>query len=902
MLAAVRDEVSSALVLRGQPGIGKTALLDWTVERAPDMRVARVVGVESEMDLGFAGLHQLLGPFLDGIDQLPEPQRDALGGAFGLVANTAPDQFRVGLATLTLLSEAAARRPVLCVIDDAQWVDRVSLEVLGFMARRLLADRVGMVFAVRDGERPAVPLDGLPQLGVGPLPEEAAIELLTASAGQPLDPMVGKRIVAQTAGNPLVLLEYGGELTEAEASGTAPLAEPLRFSGRVEELYRSRVQALPAAAQKLLVLAAADQLGDPATVWRAAAKLGIDQEAGELPAVDRLVSWEPRIQFRHPLMRSAAYYAAPASVRRRVHEALALASDPDRDPDRRAWHLAAAAVSPDEGVAAELERSADRARGRGGWASGAVFLERAAALTPDAGRRAGRLLEAAEARYMAGEASTAHDLLQRARPRLLDPLARGKARRLLGLTLHATGELSQATSALIEAAAIIEPHDVRLARDTLLDALTAAYFSGPAADGGVARVLRTVKPLPAAEQSRALLTDLLLDGFAAVAEQRYEAGFSLLRRAIEPLSSEQPLPDDLLQRFLPMSMAVSLLFDESAWLALERRWVAELRGRGALAVMLVALVSLAYNQLTEGRFADAEVTLVEGRELSEATGFRSHLGLFECARLQSLACRGHEAEARALARRLLRDFAAAGHALGAHWVRVALCQLEIGLGNYEEALRVALENRSSAVSVVDIIEAGTRSGDWGAAATAMDAFTPVAVAAGTHVSLGWLALGRALLAPEKAAEEQYRLAIDHLLGSRHVPMLARSRLLYGEWLRRQRRRRDAREQLETAWQMFTRLGMEAFAERARTELRATGEHARKRTVQAYEELTPQEAQIAGMVTDGATNAEIAARLFISASTVEYHLRKVFRKLGVTSRVKLAVAIRERAESAELATQ
>jgi len=892
MLAGVRDGVSGVLVLRGPAGIGKTALLDWTVGQAGDMQVTRVAGIESEMDLGFAGLHQVLVPFLGEMDRLPAPQRAALHAAFGLVAGAAPDRFLVGLAALTLLTEAAVERPVLCVIDDAQWLDRVSLEVLGLVARRLLADRVAMIFAVRDGDRRTDPIEGLTGLAVGPLPDEAALELLATAAGQSVEQRVAARIVAEAAGNALALVEFGGELTAAEAAGTVPLAEPLRFGGRLDELYRARVRELPAAARQLLLVVAADQLGQPSRIWDAAGKLGIDPELAGLPAMEQLVIWEPTVRFRHPLMRSATYYTSPAPARRRVHQALAAACDLDLDPDRRAWHLAEAALGPDEQVAAELEQSADRARGRGGWSSGAAFLERSAALTPDAPRRARRLLDAAEARFVAGEAPAVLDLVERAIPQLGDPMDEAQARRLEGLSLYAAGKVTEATTVLLDAAAMTNSRDPRLARDILLDALVAAYFAGPVGNESE-RVLDAVVAVPLPEKAIPTLTDLLLDGLAAVRERRYADGVALLRQAILPLSSDQPLPEDVLRYFLPVSMAASTLFDDSAWRELEHRWVAELRGRGALAGMLVGLVSLAYNQMEEGRFADAQVTIAEGREISEATGFRAHIGLFASAELAALARRGREAEARALAGQLMAEFAAAGYGLGAYTVRISLCQLEIGLGNYDEALRVAMETGLTAGSVVDLIEAGTRCGDPASAAAALDRFAPLAAASGTPAALGWLALGRAMLSDDDQAEDQYRAATEHLARSRHVPMLARAALLYGEWLRRQRRRRDAREQLGVAFEMFSRLGMDAFAERARAELRATGEHARKRTVAAADELTPQELQVARLASEGASNAEIAARLFISASTVEYHLHKVYRKLGITGRVRIAHALSDR---------
>jgi DNA-binding CsgD family transcriptional regulator len=459
----------------------------------------------------------------------------------------------------------------------------------------------------------------------------------------------------------------------------------------------------------------------------------------------------------------------------------------------------------------------------------------------------------------------------------------------------------RATAVLLDAAATTGLDDRRLARDILLDALVTAHFAGPA---DTARALGMVAGLPLPDGASPTLTDLLLDGFAALGEGRHADGAALLRLAVGRLNGSRTLPDDVLRYFLPVSMAASMMFDDSAWHELEHRWVAELRSRGALAVMLVALVSVAYNQVEEGRFADAEITIAEGRALSEATGFRAHLGLFACAELAVLARRGREAAARELAEQMLPQFAAHGYGLGVYWARSALCQLEIGLGNYDAALRIALESGLRAGSAVDLIEAGTRSGDPVTATAALDSLAPVAVAAGTPAALGWLALGRAMIAAGGAASEsgtsddasgstaeaQYQLAIEHLERSRHVPVLARARLLYGEWLRRQRRRRDARDQLSTACEIFNRLGMDAFAERARVELRATGELATSGTVHSADDLTPQELQIARLASEGASNAEIAARLFISASTVEYHLRKVFRKLGISTRVRIGRAL------------
>jgi DNA-binding CsgD family transcriptional regulator len=893
VLAAVRDGLSGVLVLRGEAGIGKTVLLEYAAERAGDMRVARVAGVESEMDLAFAGLHQLLVPFLDGIGRLPLRQRRALQTAFRLATGPVPDRFLVSLAALTLITNAALEHPVLCLIDDAQWLDRVSVTVLEFVARRLLADRVGMVFAVRTGLEHQTPvLEGLPELTVTELPDEAALQVLSAVTDGPVDTSVGKRVVAEAAGNPLAVVEFAAELTAEELAGTAPLPGPLRFGGRVEELYVSRILALPGDTQLLLLIAAADGLRDQEKIWRAARFLGIDPDIADVPAAGRLVSWRPRVEFRHPLMRSAAYYASPAMTRRRAHEALAAVTDPRLDPDRRAWHLAAAAIGPDERVAAGLEESAGRARARGGWASSAIFLERAAELTPDAGRRAHRLLAAAEARLDAGEPAAAGALAERAAPELADPLARAKNRRIEGLTLYAAGRAHEAVPVLVDAAAMLATSDARLARDTLLDAYaTAQRF------GGVSVVtpglLRAIPPPPDAEVT---VADLLLDGFAAVTEHSYDSGAALLRLALARLTGDQRVPDEALQHFLAITNAANLLFDDSARHQIERRWTAELRARGALAALLVALIVQVTVGIQEGRFADAAATIAEGRSLSEATGWRVYLPVFAHAEVLAMAWQGREADARPLAARMLAELDwGHGHAVRRH-IHHALTILELSLGNYAEALDHAARSEAGeralgAAPVADMVEAAVRSGEWKTAAAAVDTFEPWALASGTHWALGLLARSRALLAADDCAESEYLLAIEHLRQCRIVPDLARSRLLYGEWLRRQRRRRDARGQLRIAHGMFSQLGMDGFARRARAELRATGGQAARSAPGAPESgLTPQETQVARLAGEGATNGEIAARLFISAATVEYHLRGVFRKMNITSRVQLARAL------------
>jgi len=642
-----------------------------------------------------------------------------------------------------------------------------------------------------------------------------------------------------------------------------------------------------------LLLVAADQLGDPAKVWRAAGRLGIDPDAVDLSAVERLVTLVPGLQFRHPLMRSIVYHGAPVVARWRVHAALAAVSDPERDPDRRAWHLAQAASGPDEAVAGELERSADRARGRGGWASNAAFLERSAELTPAAAAKARRLVAAAEARLAVGETCAARALLDRVAPGSPDPVVRARATRLEGAILFSAGEPAAATSALLVAARTMGPKDARVARDILLEAFAAQLWRGRATE---TEILPAFQSLPKAAQSPAAAGDLLLDGFAAVADGRYAAGVRLLRQAVVAVTSGQPVPGDAPQRFLAFRLATAELYDGSAWRDLADGWVARARDRGALAAVVAGLGFQALGQLAEGRIAATAATIAEARTLAEAMGNQTDLDGLAGTELELLACRGDQAGVRVLAGRLLQVMADHDHGLGIQQVHKALATLELGLGNYEQALRHARANVSGPPvltyqsSPETLIEAAIRCGDRAAAAAALEAVAPWWQACDTPWSLGLLARCQALLADDDHAEDGYRLSVEHLRQCQAAPELARSHLLYGEWLRRRRRRRGAREQLRVACELFGALGMAAFADRARAELRAAGEHAAARPAGTHDTLTPQEGQIARLAAGGATNQEIAARLFVSASTVDYHLRKVFRKLGVTSRVQLTSAL------------
>ncbi len=888
VLSAARDGLSGVLVLRGEAGIGKTALLEWAAGRAGDMRLARVTGVQAEMGMGFAGLHQLLVPLLGGLGELPGPQRQALGSAFGLVGGPPPDRFLVGLAALTLLTDAAAERPILCLVDDAQWLDQVSVEVLGFVARRLYADRVGILFTVREGEEQAAALAGLPGLVLGGLPREVASELLAVSAAAPVDGRVSVQIVSGAAGNPLALLEVAGALTAGELSGAVPLSWPLRSGGRLEELYLTRMRALPGDTQMMVLVAAADPSGDPTLVVRAAGQLGIDPEAGEANGTDRLVSWQPRVQFRHPLVRSAAYYVAPPAARRRAHAALAAVTDPAANPDRRAWHLAQAAPGPDEHVAAELERSADRAQARGGLAAAATFLERAATLTPDPGRRAGRTLAAAQANVQAGAFSKALGLLATAEVGPLDEFASARVDLLRGQIAFASNLGSDAPSLLLKAAKRLEPLDLDLARETYVDAWQAAFIAGHLTrSGDLLEVSRAARALPApAHPPRPV--DLALDGYALLVTDGPAAAAPVLRQATAAFAN----PDISAQETLRWSW-IATVADEALWddrgRSVTIRQVQLARDIGALDKLPILLNRMGVDAVWSGDFAAATSLIAEAGAVSDATG----APLAPVTAMMLASFRGREAEAAALIQSTIEQATAGGQGISvtvANWVAAVLYN---GLGRYEKALaaaRQASEHKHVYVSVwvlPELIEAAVRTGSTHNLGEALDRLTETARAGKTEQGLGIEARSRAMLSEGEAAEKYYGEAIDRLSHSRRRPELARAHLLYGEWLRRQRRRLEARGQLRTAYQMFEGMGMEAFAGRAQAELRATGEHARQRDSGVPEVLTPQEEQIARLVAGHLTNREIAARLFISASTVEYHLRKVFRKLGVTSRTQLA---------------
>ena len=884
LLDAARAGESQPLVVRGEPGVGKTALLDYLVEQASGSRVAHASGVEAEMELAYAGLHQLLTPMLDRLERLPGPQRGALATAFGLSAGPAPDRFLVGLATLSLLADVAEEHPLLCLVDDAQWLDRTSAQVLGFVARRLVAESVALVFAARV---PGDELAGLPELVVEGLPEADARALLAAALTGPLDAPVQERLLAETAGNPLALLELPRGLTPAELAGGFALPDAMPLAGRIEASFRRRLEALPEETRSLLLVAAADPVGDPVLLWQAAERLGIRAAAATPAAAAGLLEIGTRVLFRHPLVRSAAYRSAALEQRQDVHRALAEATDPALDPDRRAWHRAQAAPGPDEDVAAELERSASRAQARGGVAAAAAFLQRAVALTVDPAWRAERTLAAAQATLQAGAFDAALGLLATAETGALDGFQRARVDLVRGKVAFASGRSGDAPRLLLNAARRLEPFDLELARETYLTAWGAAVTAGHFAGGDVLlEICRAVRVLPRPSGTPRPL-DLLLDGLALLETEGRAAATPTLQRAANAVA-EIPV-EDVLRWGWVANGASSVVWDEEGLLAIATRQVQLVRDAGMLAELPLYLAALAVARAWIGDFTDATLIIAESDSVAAATGS----GFAPFAGLRFRALQGREAEASALIANAVEQAVAVGQGMAATHAYWAAAVLYNGLGRYEEATSAARQATSNTFepwisiwALVELVEAAARRGEAGLAGDALHRLAETTQPSGTDWALGVEARCRALLSDGAAADELYREAIDRLGCTQLRPELARAHLLYGEWLRRGSRRVDAREQLHTAYDLFAEIGMEAFAERARRELLATGEKVRKRSPETREELTPQETQIARLARDGLSNPEIGAQLFISARTVKYHLGKVFTKLGISSRSQL----------------
>jgi DNA-binding NarL/FixJ family response regulator len=890
LLDAARASRSGALVLRGEAGVGKSALLSYVSDRVAGWQVARAVGLESEMELAYSGLHQLCAPMLDHLDRLPVPQREALATVFGRSAGPPPDRFLVGLATLSLFAEVAEQQPLVCIVDDAQWLDHASAQILGFVVRRLLAERVAVVCAARTGSGDDV-LAGLPELPIQGLGESEARALLLDNMHGPLDAAIRDQIIAESHGNPLALLELPRTWSSVDLAGGFGLPGNRPIAGKIERSYSQRLGLLPPETQLLVLAAAAEPLEDPVLLHRAAETLGVEMAAAD-PAVDAgLIKIDGRVEFAHPLVRSAAYHSATADDRHRVHHALADATEAEIDPDRRAWHRALATSGPDEEVAVELERSASRAQARGGVAAAAAFLQRAAALSVAPGQRSERALAAAQASLQAGAFDAALGLVSTAEAGRLDEFQHARVDLLRGQVAFASGFGSDAPRLLLNAARRLESLDAELARETYLTAWGAASIAGEIADGVRLEICRAVRALPAPTGTPRPL-DLLLDGLALLTTDGNAAAVPTLERAATALA-DIPVEDVLRWGWMATD-ASCLVWDIEGMHAISARQVQLVRDTGALAQLPLHLWQLSMATAWMGDFAGAASLVTEIDGVAAATG--SHIAPYTALRLAAL--HGTEVEASALIAAAGEQAAVGGQGIAtthAHWAAAVLYN---GLAHYEEAVSAAQQatanmaesSLSGMWALPELVEAAARAGHAELAHDAHGRLAERTAHCGNDVAAGIEARCRALLSDGAAADELYREAIDRLGRTRLRPELARAHMLYGEWLRRKGQRIEAREQLRTAHDRFIAIGMEAFSERARRELLATGEKLRKRSKETHDWLTPQEEQIARLARHGLSNPQIGSMLFLSPRTIEWHLRKVFAKLGINSRNGLRTAL------------
>lgn len=883
-LSQVRSGNSRTVVLVGEAGIGKTALLELVQARAGE-KFLRVSGVESELELAFAGLYQLCAPLLGDLGRLPTAMRDALRTTFGLREGPPPDPLLVALAVLHLLAEREDTEPLTCVIDDAQWLDRTSLQTLAFVARRLRAESVLMVFATRN---PCDELAGLPTRRLTGLSDSDAHALLARAVPGCLDRQVQARIVAEARGNPLALLELPRGLAPAEVSAGFTAASAEYSPSPVEESFARRIRSLPTTTRLLLIVAAAEPAGDMALVWRAAEHLGIPFDAADPAIAAGLAELGIQTGFRHPLVRSAAYRSASSADRRAAHQALANVTDAGTDADRQAWHQAQAAAGPDEEVAEGLERRAGRARARGGLAAAAAFLERAAALTPDPAARATRALAAAQVMHEAGAPAHARRLLAAAQSGAPDDLQSARCDLLLGRIAYATNHGGDAPPLLLRAAERLEHLDVGLARSTYLEALSAAQFAGPCTPAGVRATAEAASRAPRPLTS-GLGSDLLLDGLAALHGRGFAAGLPQLRQALDRFARGDVTEEESLRwAWLACRTAIDL-WDYDAWSALADAITRSIREAGALSALPMALTLQITARVYAGDLDSVTRLSDELSSLVETTGIHiTQYGL-----LHMSAWRGHEADAKMAIAAAMSEAAARGEGQGVTAAFMARAILGNGLGRFDDAY-VAAERGSQFPddlafyhqSLVELVEAAERTGRRERALESLERLAERARPAETPWSLGVHARCKGLVCDGPGAEDLFREAVYHLEGSAVRVELARTHLVFGEWLRRERRLGQAREQLRAAHDLFTRMGVEAFGARAATELRAAGEQPRRGSVVVPVTLTSQELRVARIVAAGATTKEVATELFLSPRTVDAHLRSIFGKLNITSRRQL----------------
>lgn len=894
LLDCARNGQSGVRVVRGEPGVGKTALLRQLEREASGFRILRGLGVESEMELPFAGLHQLCAPLLSRLGALPEPQRRSLSVALGLAGGDKPDQFLVAMAALSLMAEAAEQKPLLCVVDDAHWLDQASAQVLGFVGRHLLAEPIALVFAVRPEAGGAGHLSGLPELTLGGLDEESAEALLGTIISGPVDESVRQRIVAETHGNPLALLEL------CQGRGPAELAGGFAFPGTaglpesIEDQYIARLRQLPSPAQQLLLLAAADMTAETSLIYRAARVLGLDTRAAAPAAAAGLIEISATMRFRHPLMRSAVYRVADAADRRAAHSALAAVTDPERDPDRRAWHRAHAAAAPDETVAQELASSAGRARRRGGVAAAAAFWEQAVALTPEPGDRAARALTAAEAKFAAGDFASAQALLATAQAGPASDLDHARAQRLTAHTAFALRRGRDAPPLLLHAAQRLQNLDAGLAQQTCLEALVAAIYAGRLArEEDIRAITEAAKSTPLAGPPGQ--AQLLVQGFALRLTDGYTAAAPLIRQALDCRRDHPRELEDWLG--VACILAAMDLWDDGAWSDIATRLVRQARSNGTLGWLPFALDYLAEQYIHAGELSQAAALLAESERIDP--GIRA--AILPYVSLLLAAWRGDETASAELTPVMAHGAAARGEGAALTYTDYATAILNNGLGRYDVAAEAALtastagELAISPWSLSELAEVAARAGQRERAAAAGDQLSAIASASGTAWARGVAARSRALAREGRAAEESYAEAVELLEKTTMATQLARARLCYGEWLRREKRRTEARDQLRSAYWAFESMGARAFAERARRELQATGERIRRRG-DPHTDLTPQEEQIAQLAREGHTNQEISTQLFIGSRTVEWHLRNIFTKLDITSRRELDKALSGRSSA------
>jgi len=886
LLHRMRRGESGSLVIRGEAGVGKSTLLDDLRLQAPDMRVLRGSGIESEAQVAYATLHQIIRPVLDNVDRLPTPQARALQGALGLEIGTSDEWFLVALGVLSLLDEAAEEQPVLILVDDAQWLDDASAETLVFVARRLGAEPIGIVFAAREGDVRAFKAPGVTELMLSGLEPAAADALLSEHLGSTVSPEARERLVEGTGGNPLALLELAPSQSDAPVGDTTPLP----VSARIENAYLANVRGLPDQTQTLLLAAACEDRGDFATVLGAARLLDISPSALDPAERIQLVSVdESRLEFRHPLVRSAVYQAAPFSQRQSVHRALADVLASEADADRRAWHRAAASVGPDESVADELEQAAARARQRSGFIPAALALERAAGLAVTDEQRLRLLTSAVECAWFGGRLEQALTLLDRARPLAPGPAERAQLDRWRALVEVNAGVPALACDLFVTAATDLAPTD----RDTALYMLAIGTVAGGYAGESdrVGEIGQLAAGIDGADTPVSDYLNAFIEGMAAYFGGSFESAASRLGDALELVDAADAVGSTRYRGLTILAGGAGLFLGaDTQTQRIHHRLVNATRSDGALALLTQAVPRLALGEVAAGHWRTADAGLLETLELARHTGQHQVVGHILAVRALVAALCGDEAGCHALAdecRELAAELSLAHVDDTARW---ALIDLELAAGRADAAVVHVRELRVQPVmlwSTLDRVEAAVRVGDTELAVTCLAPFEELARYTDEPWALAVTNHCRALLTDDAAdAEHLFESALELHRSTVRPFERARTELALGEFLRRSRRRVDAREHLRAALEGFESLGAALWAERATSELRASGQTARRREPSSADDLTPQELQVARYVARGLNNRDVAAQLFLSPRTIDFHLRNVFRKLGITSRMQL----------------